>query len=302
MIFFDALEKIDPANKTVMITGANSGLGYEVARYFAKANAHVLLCSRSLEKGQQAKSKILQEYSDSNVTVHTLDLADRSSIDTFVDHLQQQQVKIDFLINNAGIMATPYALTKDGYESQIGVNHLGHFILTAKLFELLNKHARIVNVSSMAYQQGTMDKQNFMFEHGHYSPFRSYARSKLANILFTFALARRLENNHKEIVVVAAHPGVARTSLFDRKASMFTKFLKLFEGILPTAEMGAKAILAAALDKQAKPATFYGPIQSKKYQGNKIRLEQVNQIADNIENQEACWSISSSLTNHPFAL
>lgn len=302
MYSFKQLDKLNPENKTVIITGANSGLGFEVARYFALSKANVLLCSRSLDKGETAKAKITQQFPDAKVDVLRLDLADRASIEAFVEVMKAKQTTIDFLINNAGIMATPYALTKDGFESQIGVNHLGHFILTAHLLPLLNNDARIVNVSSMAYLQGTMDKHNFMFEKGGYRPFKSYARSKLANLLFTYALANRLENHQKNIVVVAAHPGVAMTGLFDRKESTVTKFLKVFSPLLATAEMGAKPILTAALDKMAKPKNFYGPYKSKTYHGDKIILEKPNKTALNIQNQEDCWNLSLSITNIIFPI
>jgi len=265
MIAFKKLEDIDLSHKTVLITGANNGLGYETARYFAQHGAHVLMTSRSLERGPKAINQLMSEFPNAHLQLFSLDLGDSKSIDALATDLHMQHLYIDILINNAGIMAVPYALTKDGYESQIGVNHLGHFRLTGLLLDLIKENGRIVNLSSMAHKAGTLNFKNFMYEKGKYSAFGSYSRSKLCNLLFTFELANQLEQSNRNITVVASHPGVAKTSLFD--PSQRNKFLQFFINLylnnVSTAEEGAKPSIMAALDPHAQNRDYYGPSKVK---------------------------------------
>ncbi len=299
MIPFPSLNSVDLSSKTILITGANSGLGYEASRFFAKHGAHVILCSRSNEKGQNAKSRILAESPQAKISVELLDLADSASINAFAQRVREHYLLIDVLINNAGIMAVPYAQTKDGYESQVGVNHLGHFRLTALLLDRLSENARIVNVSSNAHRQGKIDFDNFLFEKGGYSPFGAYARSKLCNLLFTQSLGKALKSSGKDILVVAAHPGVARTGLFDRKndPKIIQFLIKTFMGLVPTAEDGARPLIMAALDPEAVNGSYYGPGK----QGN-VSLHKPIPIVFDAEVQQRLWSISEQHTgvHYPF--
>ena len=282
---------------------ANSGIGYEMAKYFAKKGAYVFLCSRTISKGEMAKSKINQEAPHARIDVIPLDLSDALSIDSMVNIIKQKTDRIDILCNNAGIMGAKYTLTKDGFESQMGVNHLGHFRLTGQLLDMMNDQSRIVNVSSMAYLQGRINQKNFMFEHGQYSPFASYSRSKLANVLFTLALSNRIQQSHLDIKVVCAHPGIAFTNLFskEKQSNLFASLIMLFKKIVPTAADGAKAIIAACMDPNANQGDFYGPYRSKKYQGDIIKLEKLNAIAANPQNQAFLWEYSTKKTgvNYP---
>ncbi len=299
MISFNALEQIDLSSKTVFITGANNGLGYETARYFAKHKAQVIMSSRSLERGKHAMAKIVEESPKAKLILVTLDLGDAKSIEACSTELHKMNLKIDILINNAGIMAVPYALTKDGYESQIGVNHLGHFRLTALIFDLLTEKARIVNLSSMAHRQGTVDFNNFMYENGKYNSFGSYSRSKLSNLLFTYGLADQLKASGKSIIVVSAHPGVAKTGLFDTgKRSKFIQFfINLFLASVSTAEEGARPSIMAALDPDAINGNFYGP--SKK---TIVKLDTPIPLALDKQVQTELWAYSLDKTkvNYPF--
>jgi NAD(P)-dependent dehydrogenase (short-subunit alcohol dehydrogenase family) len=301
MITFNTLESIDLSSQTILITGANSGLGYEAARFFAKRGAHVIFCARSLEKGQNAIQRITAEVPQANLSLELLDLANAQSIDALAERLHQKALTLDVLINNAGIMAVPYALTQDGFESQIGVNHLGHFRLTARLLDLLSNNARIVNVSSNAHRQGKIDFDNFLYEKGGYTPFGAYARSKLSNLLFTQSLGKALKTSGKSILVVAAHPGVARTGLFDRKNdSKFVQFLiKTFMGLVPSAEAGARPLIMATLDPQAVNGNYYGPAKQ-----GEVRLDQPIPIAFDPSVQAKLWALSQELTNtnYPFNL
>jgi NAD(P)-dependent dehydrogenase (short-subunit alcohol dehydrogenase family) len=231
--------------------------------------------------------------------VELLDLADSASINAFSDRIHQLYPTIDILINNAGIMAVPYAQTKDGYESQVGVNHLGHFRLTALLLDRLSDNARIINVSSNAHRQGKIDFDNFLFEKGEYTPFGAYARSKLSNLLFTQSLGQALKASGKSILVVAAHPGVARTGLFDRKNdSKFVQFLiKTFMGLVPSAEAGARPLIMAALDPEAVNGNYYGPAK-----GGNVKLDNPIPVVFDPEVRSKLWAISEKLTGitYPF--
>ncbi len=222
-----------------------------------------------------------------------MDLADSTSIIAFAKRIHAHYPLIDVLINNAGIMAVPYAQTKDGYESQVGVNHLGHFRLTALLLDRLSDNARIVNVSSNAHRQGKIDVENFLYEKGGYTPFGAYARSKLCNLCFTESLGQALKGAGKSILVVSAHPGVARTGLFDRKNdSRFVQFLiKTFMGLVPSAEDGARPLIMAALDPEAVNGNYYGP--GKK--GN-VKLDHPISIVFDPEVRSKLWAISEKLT------
>ncbi len=299
MIPFKELENIDISKKTILITGANAGLGFETARYFASQGASVILSSRSLEKGQAACELIKIEVPQAKLYLLQLDLADSKSIELFSKQVHDLNIKVDILINNAGIMAVPYALTKDGYESQIGVNHLGHFRLTALLFDLLSDQARIVNISSMAHRQGTANFNNFMYEKGKYSPFSAYSRSKLCNLLFTYALADRISANKLSIIIVSAHPGVAKTGLFDtgKRSKVIQFFINLFLASVSTAEKGARPTIMAALDPQAVSGNFYGPSKN-----DLVKLEDPKPLALDKKVQSDLWVYSLNKTNvsYPF--
>jgi NAD(P)-dependent dehydrogenase (short-subunit alcohol dehydrogenase family) len=297
MLTFKELETFDLSKRTALITGSNSGLGYETARFLAKRGAHVILCSRSAEKGQAALDRILAETPTALLSLELLDLADSTSIDALSKRLHQHTVPIDFLINNAGIMAVPYALTQDGFESQIGVNHLGHFRLSALLMDRLSDNARIVNVSSNAHRQGRLDFDNFLYAKGGYTPFGAYARSKLCNLLFTQSLGKAMDRSGRHITVVAAHPGVARTGLFDRKNdSRFVQALiKTFMGLVPSAEAGARPLIMAALDPNAQHGDYYGPGKR-----GEVKLERPIAVVFDSTIQHQLWTLSQDLTGVSF--
>jgi len=299
MINFNELKNLDLSHTKVVITGANNGLGFETARYFAINGAQVFMTSRSEDKGKAAVLKIKEETPNANVVLMSLDLASIKSIENFSLEMHKKKTKIDILINNAGIMAVPYALTEDGYESQIGVNHLGHFRLTALLWDVLSDKARIVNLSSMAHKQGSLNFKNFMYEKGGYSSFGSYSRSKLCNLVYTIALGRRVAFSGSHIVVVAAHPGVAKTGLFDTgKRSKFIQFfINLFLASVSSAEDGAKPTIMAALDPQAISGNFYGP--DKK---TMVKLDTPKKIALSKQAQDDLWAYSVDITKvtYPF--
>jgi len=184
----------DQNKKIVIITGSNSGIGFEAARILANKNAKVIVAVRNLDKGNAAKLKITKENSKAEIEVIRLDLADLSSVKSFSDELKQKYDQLDILINNAGVMIPPYSKTKEGFELQMGVNHLGHFALTMQLLDIIKKtpNSRIVNVSSGAHKIGNINFDDFNWEKRQYKAWRAYGDSKIANLYFTKELAERI--------------------------------------------------------------------------------------------------------------
>ncbi len=204
----------DQKGRTILITGANSGLGLQTATALAGAGATVLMACRNAEKAAAARAQVEAAVAGADVEFVPLDLADLSSVEAAADAVAARPRPLDVLVNNAGVMAPPQRRTADGFELQLGTNHLGHFALTGRLIEkLLAADApRIVNVSSTAHRIGRMDFDDLGWEQG-YSRWPAYGRSKLANLLFTVELARRAEAAGTGLVAAAAHPGYAATNL-----------------------------------------------------------------------------------------
>ena len=198
----------------VIVTGANSGIGFEVTKIFAENNAKVVMACRDLEKASEAKERVEDEVEDPSLEVRKLDLADLSSIKEFTEEYKANNEKLDILCNNAGVMAIPRQETKDGFEKQFGVNHLGHYSLTAHLMPVLKnaEKASVVNQSSGLHEKGSLNFDDLMMEES-YDKWEAYANSKLANVLFTYELQRKLDENDLDMVSVACHPGYASTNL-----------------------------------------------------------------------------------------
>ena len=289
--------------KVIIVTGGNTGLGYESARVFAQKGATVVLACRSLERAAAAKSKIIAEAPAAHVEIMKLDLGSLASIKAFAQAFNAKHERLDILLNNAGIMTIPYEKTEDGFEKQNGVNHLGHFALTAQLFDLLKKtpSSRIVNVSSNAHRYGKMDFDNFLFEHGKYSKIGSYGRSKLANLLFTYELARRAEAKQLGIRVLAAHPGVANTELgrYMTKNPLAKPFFWLFFKLASSAYVGALPQIRACLDETAVNGQYYGPSRHKSTRRQPVVVES-NQASHSLQDAAKLWELSERLTKVKF--
>ncbi|MGV8858417.1 oxidoreductase [Rhodoglobus sp.] len=263
--------------KVAIVTGANSGLGFETARALLKAGALVVMTMRTTEKAAAAKTAIVEQLGDVSVETMLLDLADLESIRRFSEEFHGKHSRLDLLINNAGIMMTDAQLTIDGFESQLGTNHLGHFALTGHLLDLITTTpgARVVSLSSLAHRWGFMEFGNLMFQNGSYTPRAAYGRSKLANLLFTYELQRRFALAGVDAMAVAAHPGTAGTGLadhlFDRWYLRPLKKL-VFLGI-QTPKQGARPSLRAATDPQANGGDYFGPSGRKEYRGAPVLVE-----------------------------
>jgi NAD(P)-dependent dehydrogenase (short-subunit alcohol dehydrogenase family) len=247
----------DQTGRTAIVTGANTGIGYETARMLAEKGANVVLACRDVGKGKAALEAILAKKPAGKVTVDALDLSDLDSVAAFARAFEASHERLDLLINNAGVMVPPLGRTKQGHELQLGTNHLGHFALTGRLLPLLERTegSRVVVVSSTAQSAGTIDFDDLDWKSRSYSPWRAYGQSKLANMMFALELARRLRAAGSKVRVTAAHPGYTATDL-QRTSGLARLFNPLFamkppDGALPT--------LRAATDPAAESGSYWGP-------------------------------------------
>jgi NAD(P)-dependent dehydrogenase (short-subunit alcohol dehydrogenase family) len=290
----------DLKGKVIIVTGGNSGTGYESVKAFAMKGAEVVLAGRSMERCQQASAEILKAVPDGKIDVMQLDLADLDSVKSFAAEFIKKYKKLDVLLNNAGIMMSPYFQTKDGFEGQFGTNHLGHFALTVQLMDVIRKTAgaRVVNVSSGAHKRGEMDFDNLQFENGRdYSPMKAYGRSKLANLLFTYELQRRFESVNSKAIAVAAHPGVARTNLgrYMEGKIIYKILYPFFKWISQDQSMGALPLIRASVDPEVKGGEYYGPDGRNEMKGYPI-LVQSNAASHNTADAARLWEESEKLT------
>ncbi|MDX1687643.1 MAG: oxidoreductase [Candidatus Promineifilaceae bacterium] len=291
----------DLSGKVAIVTGANSGIGYDTAEALAENGATVIMACRNLEKGQAALERLTAGLPDANVELMQLDLASLASVRHFADAFQAQNDRLDILVNNAGIMMVPYGKTEDGFERQMGTNHLGHFALTGLLLDtiLATPEARVVNVSSNGHRMGTMDFDNLLFEGGKgYGRQRAYARSKLANLLFTYELQRRFEAAGADAEALAAHPGSSYTGLADHLIDRW--YLKPLVVLLrpivtQSSAMGALTTLRAAVDPNAKGGEYYGPGGFLEQRGYPIVVES-NAASHNRADAQKLWQVSEQLT------
>ncbi len=288
--------------KIIIVTGGNSGLGYESVKALAEKGAEVILASRSVTKGEAAKIQI--GTTKGKIEIMPLDLQDFASIKQFASNFIKKYDRLDVLLNNAGIMTTPYFKTKDNLEGQMGTNHFGHFMLTGLLFDRLKNtpESRVVNVSSMAHKQGKMNFDNLLFENGKgYSPLKSYSRSKLSNLLFTYELQRKIETNAINSMSVSAHPGVSSTNLSRHLENKFLfKILNpIVQFFIQNAAQGALPQIRAAVDKQVKGGEYYGPSGFNEMTGDPV-LVQSNKASHNMEHAHKLWNISEKITNLRF--
>jgi NAD(P)-dependent dehydrogenase (short-subunit alcohol dehydrogenase family) len=265
-----AADMPDQTDRTVVVTGANTGLGKEAARAFAAKGADVVLACRSPGKGADAKADIEAEGPLGSLTVLELDLADLDSVRAFADAFTDGFDDLHVLANNAGVMAIPRRETADGFETQFGVNHLGHFALTGLLLDELRETgtdddpARVVTMSSGIHERGRIDFEDLHGERS-YDKWDAYAQSKLANLLFAYELDRRLDAAGAPVRSLAAHPGWAATDLQRRGPEMLgSTFRKLGMTVAnalfaQSAEQGALPLLYAAMMPDAAGGAYYGP-------------------------------------------
>jgi NAD(P)-dependent dehydrogenase (short-subunit alcohol dehydrogenase family) len=292
----------DLSGKVMVVTGANSGLGFESSKEFARKGAKVVMACRSTKKGQASLDKIFEEIPDASAEVMHLDLANLKSIHQFVEKFKGKHDRLDVLLNNAGIMFTPHWKTEDGFEIQFGTNHLGHFALTGLLLDFVVKtpESRVVTVSSTGHSMGMMNFSDLNWEKSRYNTQGAYGRSKLANLLFTYELQRRFENNGINSIAVAAHPGASDTNLMRHTNRILIAFLRIFLGpLIQSAAMGALPQIRASVDSDVKGGEYYGPDGFREMRGSPI-LVQSNAASHNVSDAMKLWEVSEELTQIKF--
>ncbi|HZU50030.1 MAG TPA: SDR family NAD(P)-dependent oxidoreductase [Mycobacterium sp.] len=286
----------DQTGRVAVITGANTGLGYETAMALAAHGAHVVLAVRNLDKGKEAADLIAKRNPDATVMLQELDLTSLDSIRAAADQLRTEHDHIDLLINNAGVMWTPKQLTKDGFELQFGTNHLGHFALTGLLLDRLLPIAgsRVVTVSSLGHRiRAGIHFDDLQWER-RYSRVGAYGQSKLANLLFTYELQRRLAPRGTAIAV-AAHPGGSRTELTRNLPPVAARVTSVIEPLFQDAAMGALPTLRAATDPGVLGGQYYGPDGFGEQRGYPKVVASSDQSHD-VELQKRLWAVSEELT------
>ncbi|TMW65989.1 hypothetical protein Poli38472_003754 [Pythium oligandrum] len=300
-------------NKLAVITGANSGVGYETALELARKGADVVLACRSEAKGAEAVEKIQQELAKTadagKVEFMKLDVSDLSSVKNFSEEFRKTHERLDLLINNAGIMAVPYSKTVDGLESQMATNHLGHFALTAQLFDVLkaSSPSRIVNVSSLAHRDAReFDEKLLDADEKKYDTWSVYANSKLANILTTAELTRRMEaSGVTGVTAVTCHPGLVASNLYIAPVeanSGIQSFIWRIKRNLPvyqSAQMGALPTLYAATAPSVTNNQFFGPRGFKTFSGYPT-LEDPSKASKSVDAARKMWETSEKLTGVKF--
>lgn len=292
----------DQAGKIIIVTGANSGLGFETALALAGRGAEVVMACRNLQRGQDALSRVRTAHPNAQVTLSELDLASLASIRAFAERFLAAHDRLDVLCNNAGIMAIPRRETADGFEMQLGTNHFGHFALTGLLLEALNTTpgARVVNVSSLAHHVGRMrfdDLQNRRF----YSKWLVYAQSKLANLLFTHELQRRIDRANKSLLCVTAHPGYSSTNLQFQGTRAWSAAFRVFNQLAQTPAMGALPTLYGATAADVRGGDFFGPDGFMEAMGYPKRVRASRRARD-AQTQERLFAVSEDLTGVRYAL
>ena len=289
----------DQSRREVIVTGANTGIGFETARELARKGARVTLACRSVDKGDAAAGRIKAEIDDAVVAVEQLDLSDLRSVEAFAGRFADPRERLDLLILNAGVMVPPESRTAQGFELQFGVNHLGHFALTGALLPLLNttSGSRVVVVSSTAATQGEMNFDDLQFEKRGYKAWRAYGQSKLANQLFTLELQRRLRAAGSAVMVTAAHPGWTATDL--QRTAGLVRFFNRFVAMTPA--QGALPTLRAAVDPTASGGDYFGPDGFLQMRGYPIRVDMVKR-AHEPSDAARLWEVSEDLTGVRYGL
>jgi NAD(P)-dependent dehydrogenase (short-subunit alcohol dehydrogenase family) len=286
----------DQNGRVAVITGANTGLGYETALALAAHGAHVVLAVRDLDKGKDAISRIVSQSPQADVALQELDLTSLESVRGAARQLRADHDRIDLLINNAGVMYPPKSITKDGFELQFGTNHLGHFALTGLLLDRLLPVAgsRVVTISSIGHRiRADIHFDDLQWEHS-YNRVSAYGQAKLANLLFTYELQRRLAPRGTTIAV-AAHPGGSNTELMRHLPGWAGSLYPVLAPVFQDAAMGALPQLRAATDPSVQGGQYYGPGGFGQTRGYP-ELVGSSKKSHDAGRQRRLWTVSEELT------
>jgi NAD(P)-dependent dehydrogenase (short-subunit alcohol dehydrogenase family) len=296
----------DQTGRAAVVTGASSGIGLETARVLAARGARVVLACRDLSKAGDGAARIGAAVPHADLDVIPVDLASLRSVRKAAGELRSAYDGIDLLICNGGIMEPPYAKTEDGFELTFATNHLGHFALTGLLLDrlLTTEGSRVVTVSSEGHARGVMNFDDLQSEKS-YRPDQAYYQSKLANLLFTYELDRRLRSAGAQTLALAAHPGIVLTNLYRtrsklERAALGPRLRLLNSWLVQSVQMGALATLRAATDASAGGGEFYGP-PGRGYTGYPVRIESSARSQDRAA-QNRLWQESERLTGVTYPL
>jgi NAD(P)-dependent dehydrogenase (short-subunit alcohol dehydrogenase family) len=294
------------ADRTAVVTGANAGIGLEVATVLAGHGALVVLACRNVSKAAQAARRIEAASPGAQTAVVRLDLASLASIRAAAEEITASYPHIDLLLNNAGVMEVPYERTEDGFELTFGTNHLGHFALTGLVLDRLldTPGSRVVTMSSMGHAWGVMNFDDLQSEHG-YRPDDAYHQTKLANLLFSYELDRRLRAAGAPTQALAAHPGVVYTELFRTRSrlnkAMLSPWMRPINfWAVHNVHQGALPMLRAATDPAARGGEYYGP-HRKHHTGSPAVVESIPKSHD-LADQARLWAVSEQLTGVRYAV
>ena len=293
----------DQSGRTAVITGGNSGIGFEAARVLAQRGARLILGCRDQGKARDAVTRIRAAAPGAEVEAVPLDLASLHSVRAAAGQIRSTCEGIDLLINNAGVMMPPYGRTEDGFELQFGINHLGHFALTGLLVDRLAglPGSRVVTVSSNNHRDGRIDFDDLQSERG-YRRLAGYAQSKLANLMFTYELQRRLAASGSPAIAAAAHPGLTRTNLARYLSPVMTAYYVLVERPLAqSAAIGALGTLRAATDPAVRGGDYYGPTRWRGERGCPGLIGS-SELSHDQHAQRRLWRESERLTGVQYAI
>jgi NAD(P)-dependent dehydrogenase (short-subunit alcohol dehydrogenase family) len=286
--------------RLAIVTGANSGIGYQTARYLARAGATVILACRSAAKGEAARARIVAENAAAKIEVRALDVADLDSVRRFAAEFLSEGKPLDLLINNAGVMAIPERrTTPQGFEMQFGTNHLGHFALTGLLLPALLRQpkSRVVTVASIAHKGGKLNFDDLNGERG-YDPRGAYQQSKLANLVFGLEFDRRLRAHSADTTSVIAHPGVAVTNIISNGMGTGMKS-RIVGALLPLVaqsdDRGSWPLVYASTSSEVHGGGYYGPDGIAEIKGMPVEVKPKPQALDPAAGKRL-WKVSETLT------
>jgi len=297
----------DLTGKTIIITGANSGTGFAATRFMSAKGATIVMACRNPDKANKALQSLKNENADAKLDFIQLDLGSLDSIKKFSEQFKKKYSSLDILINNAGMSQTPDIKTEDGFEMQMGVNHLGHYALTGHLMDRLvnTKDSRVVTMSSMNHEQGIMNFDNLFLE-GEYHQMKAYEQSKLANLLFSYELHRRLAQAGVSVESIAAHPGFVKSNImksneYTQRSFGFNLMFTTFNVLLAmTPSMGSLGIMRAATDRTLKNGDYVGPTKMGGFRGLP-KLLASSERSYNENDATRLWTMSEQLTGVEYA-